>query len=78
MAASCLTSSSNGVFSYLFNHIAGEDECARTSSGYWNAFANGMWDADLPTTDYQPLEESRGVRGVAKKVGVSSLYCGFA
>ena len=42
MVASCLTSSSNGVFSYLFNHIAGEDEFARTSSDYWNAFSNRM------------------------------------
>ena len=47
---------------------------------FWllECFSNEMWVTDLPTTDYEPLEESRGVWGVAKKVGVSSLYCGYA
>ena len=72
MAAPCLTSSSNGVFSYVFNHIAGEDERVRACSGYWNAFPNGTWVTDLPTNHYELPEESRGA-GVAKKVGFSSF-----
>ena len=64
-------------FSYVFNHTAGEDECVRTCSGYWNAFPNEMWFIDLPTNHYEPFKLSRSVRGVAKKVGVSSLHCSF-
>ena len=78
MDASRLTGSLNQVFSYVVNHIAGEDKCARTCSGYWNAFPNGMWVADLPTNDYKPLEVSHGVQGVAKKVGVSLLLFGLS
>ena len=79
MDTSCLTGSSNGVFSYVFNHITGEDDCTRTCScsGYWNAFPDEMWVTDLPTNHYESLEVSRNARGVAKKVGVFSLYCSF-
>ena len=77
MDASSSTSSSNEVFSYVFNHIAGENECARTCPAYWKAFPNGMWVTDLPTNNYEPLEVSRGAHGVAKKVGVSLLLLLF-
>ena len=68
-----LTSTTNGVFSYVYNQITGED--ASVVSGYWNAFPNGMWVTALPTNNYEPLEVPR--RDMTEKVGVSFLLLLF-
>ena len=66
-----LFNASSGVFNYLYNKVTGEEETVRNTSGYRDVFTNGMRVNDLPTTNYEPLEDSHGTRAMAEKVGVS-------
>ena len=69
-----LFNASSGVFNYLYNKVTGEEETVRNTSGYRDVFTNGMRVNDLPTTNYEPLEDSLGTtRAMAEKVGVSFL-----
>ena len=66
METSWLSETSSEMFNYLYEHVAGGEETARASSSL-SALSKGVWITDLPTNDYEPLENSP----VAKQVGVS-------
>lgn len=66
MDTSWLSETSSEMFNYLYEHITGDEETPRTSSSL-SALSKGVWITDLPTNDYEPLENSP----VAKQVGVS-------
>ena len=67
-----ISSTTSGVFSYFKNQITGEHERPPAYSSR-NALCKGMWVKDLPTNNYEPIEDSHGARAMAKKVGVSFL-----
>lgn len=71
MDASWLSSTSSGVFNYLYKHITGEDDNVRQPSSLDVLSKANVWITDLPTNNYEPLEASHGAWRPAKKVGVS-------
>ena len=73
MDTSWLSSTSSGVFNYLYKHITGDDESVRPSSSLDVLSKANVWITDLPTNNYEPLEASHGARRSPKKVGVSFL-----
>ena len=71
MSTSWLSSTTSGVFNYLYKHVTGEDNSVRPSSSLDVLSKANVWITDLPTNNYEPLETSHGAWRLAKKVGVS-------
>lgn len=75
MDTSWLSTTSSGVFNYVYKHITGdEDESPGPSSSLEVLSKANVWITDLPTNNYEPLEVSHGKRRAAKKVGVVLLF----
>lgn len=74
MEKSWISETSSEMFNYLYHHVTGEEEeTVATPSSSLSALSQGVWITDLPTNDYEPLENSP----VAKKVGVSFFSSSF-
>ncbi|KAJ7391751.1 hypothetical protein OS493_016037 [Desmophyllum pertusum] len=68
MDTSWLSTTSSGVFNYVYKHITGdEDESPGPSSSLEVLSKANVWITDLPTNNYEPLEVSHGKRRAAKK-----------
>ncbi|KAJ7394097.1 hypothetical protein OS493_003773 [Desmophyllum pertusum] len=64
MEKSWISETSSEMFNYLYHHVTGEEEeTVATASSSLSALSQGVWITDLPTNDYEPLENSP----VAKK-----------
>lgn len=82
MSYSWLSKTSSGIANYLYGHIAPsgdeesdeESEVAQASSSLC-ALSKGFWITDLPTNDYEPLENSPMAIQVSVFVFLSFLYC---
>lgn len=83
MNYSWLSKTSSGIANYLYEHVAPsgdeesdkESEVAQASSSL-RALSKGFWITDLPTNDYEPLENSPMAIQVSVFVFLSfSLYC---
>lgn len=69
MDSSWLSETSSEIVNYLYEHItpSGDEETAEVqASSSLRALSKGFWITDLPTNDYEPLENSP----VAKEVSV--------
>ena len=69
MDSSWLSETSSEIVNYLYEHMtpAGDEETAGAQAcSSLQALSKGFWITDLPTNDYEPLENSP----VAKEVSV--------
>ena len=69
MDTSWLSETSSGIVNYFYERItpSGDEETAGAkASSSLRALSKGFWITDLPTNDYEPLENSP----VAKEVRV--------
>ena len=69
MDSSWLSETSSEIVNYLYEHItpSGDEETAGAQTfSSLQALSKGFWITDLPTNDYEPLENSP----VAKEVSV--------
>ena len=71
MDSSWLSETSSEIVNYLYEHItpSGDEQTAGTQAlSSLRALSKGFWITDLPTNDYEPIENSP----VAKEV---SVFC---
>ena len=69
MDSSWLSETSSEIVNYLYEQITpsgNEDTAGTQASSSLQALSKGFWITDLPTNDYEPLENSP----VAKEVSV--------
>ena len=76
MDSSSLSETSSEIVNYLYKHItpSGDEQTAGTQAlSSLRALSKGFWITDLPTNDYEPLENSP----VAKEVSVFFFFLAF-
>ena len=78
MDSSWLSETSSEIANYLYEHIApsGDEETAGAQpSSSLQALSKGFWITDLPTNDYEPLENSPVAKEVSVFFFLFSLRC---
>ena len=62
----------SSTIDYVYNTVSGDERDRSGTSDYQKVFSNGVWITDLPTSVYEPLENSCvGTRATPKQVRIS-------
>ena len=78
MDSSWLSETSSEIANYLYEHISpsGDEQTAGTQAlSSLRALSKGFWITDLPTNDYEPLENSPVAKEVSVFFFLLSLRC---
>ena len=78
MDSSWLSETSSEIVNYLYEHMTptGDEETAGAQAcSSLQALSKGFWITDLPTNDYEPLENSPLAKEVSVFFFLFSLRC---